>query len=382
MFNYTVLGAGRQGTAAAYDLARFGEAGRIVIADREQAVAAEAAARVNRLSGHEVAVAATVDARDRAALTDLLRGTQATISALPFAFNLTATEAAIAAGSHIADLGGNTAVVQQQLALHPSAKLAGISVLPDCGLMPGMGNLLALHALSLLANPSEVYIYVGGLPLHPRPPLNYQLSFNMDGLINEYVGDAIYLRGGEIASVPALTEPEWVEFPAPLGRCEAFVTSGGTSTVPYHFAGRLRVYEEKTVRYPGHLSILQAWQALGLFDAEPQMIGGQLLSPRRVLADLLSPHISFPGAADVVVLRVRVRNDAGQEAQVDLLDQADAASGFSAMERTTGFPTALLATMQAQGLIAPGAQPLEVAVPVAEFVSRLGLRQFSEQRLG
>lgn len=376
MYNYCVLGAGRQGKAAGYDLARFGNATRIIMADREAGLAQEAAARINRLAGRDVAEGVAVNARDFGELAALLKGVQATISALPFALNLRATEAAIAAGSHLCDLGGNTDVVQQQLALDAQAQAAGVSVLPDCGLMPGMGNLLALHAMSLLEDASEVRIYVGGLPVNPRPPLNYQLVFNMDGLINEYVGDAIYLRDGKVTALPALTEPEAISFAEPVGEAEAFVTSGGTSTVPYQLAGRLRVYEEKTVRYPGHLATLHAWQALGLFDPQPVMVDDQQVSPRKLLAALLEPRISFPGEPDLVVLRVVARNDAGAERVLDLYDEQDAATGFTAMERTTGFPTALLATMQAEGLIAPGARPLEAAVPVGEFVTRLHQRAF------
>jgi len=374
-YKYCVLGGGRQGTAAAYDLARFGEADEIIIADREPDAATRAVVRVNELAGRRLARAERVDATDEQAMTALLTGVQATISALPFVFNLAATRAAIAAGAHYCDLGGNTEVVKQQLDMDEQAKEQGVSVIPDCGLMPGLGNILAVYAMGLVANPREVRIYVGGLPLTPRPPFNYLLSFNMDGLINEYSGSAIYLRSGQPTEVEALTEREELDFPPPLGHCEAFVTSGGTSTVPYNFQDKLQVYEEKTVRYPGHLDQLIAFKELGLFEATPVNAGGVPVRPRDVLAALLAPRITFPEDQDVVVMRVICIGD--KLATIDLFDTYDEATGFSAMERTTGFPTALVAHMMARRELPAGVTPLELAMPAAEYVTRLAERKFN-----
>ena len=374
-YKYCVLGGGRQGTAAAYDLAQFGEADEIIIADRELDAATRAVVRVNELAGRRIARAERVDANDEEGMIALLTDVQATISALPFVFNIAATRAAIAAGANYCDLGGNTEVVQQQLDMDEQAKEKGVTVIPDCGLMPGLGNILAVYAMGLVMNPREVRIYVGGLPLNPRPPFNYLLSFNMDGLINEYSGSAIYLRGGQPTEVEALTEREELDFPPPLGRCEAFVTSGGTSTVPYSLQGKLEIYEEKTVRYPGHLDQLVAFKELGLFEATAVNAGGVPVRPRDVLSALLAPRITFPEDQDVVVMRVICVGD--KLATLDLFDSYDEATGFTAMERTTGFPTALVAHMMARHDLPAGATPLELAIPAAEYVTRLAERKFN-----
>ncbi len=373
-YKYGVLGGGRQGTAAAYDLAMLGEADEIIIADRELDIATKAAVRVNELAGRRVAQAERVDAADEEGMTTLLTGVQATISALPFVFNITATRAAIAAGSNYCDLGGNTEVVREQQALDEQATAKGVSIIPDCGLMPGLGNIMAVYAMGLVTNPREVRVYVGGLPLNPHPPFNYMLSFNMDGLINEYIGNAIYLRGGAVSEVEALTEREELDFPAPVGHCEAFVTSGGTSTVPYNLQGKLQVYEEKTVRYPGHLDQLTAFKDLGLLDSDSVNVRGVPVRPRDVFGALLAPRISFPDEQDVVVMRVICVGD--KLATLDLFDRYDEATAFTAMERTTGFPTALVAHMMARGEIAPGAGSVETSIPTGEYMTRLAERRF------
>ena len=271
------------------------------------------------------------------------------------------------------DLGGKTGLVWQELALDDEARSAGVSIIPDCGLMPGMGNTLAVYAMGLMTRPQHVRIYVGGLPLHPRPPFDYLLTFSIFGLSKEFAGTATILRDGEITQVPALTELEMLDFPEPVGRCEAFVTSGGTSTCPWTFEGKLLTYEEKTVRYPGHCADLKAFSDLGLLDLEPVQVGETSVVPRQVFQALLAPKITFPEDEDVVVLRVLCsgEDDGGHEveAKLELMDSFDKATGFRAMERTTGFSAAIVAHMIASEKTPRGAMPLEVAVDGEAFVA-------------
>jgi lysine 6-dehydrogenase len=372
-YNYAVLGAGRQGTAAAYDLAQCGEAQGLVIGDQETGLAREAASKVNALLQRDQVRSQGVDVRDHAAVVQFLRGVDAMVSAVPYRFNLGVARAAVEAGASMCDLGGHTGLVWQELALHDEAKAAGISIIPDCGLMPGMGNTLAVYAMGLMARPQHVRIFVGGLPRHPRPPFDYLLTFNIAGLSNEYAGTATYLRNGEIVEVPVFTELEMLDFRQPVGHCEAFVTSGGTSTCPWTFNGKLLTYEEKTVRYPGHCATFKAFADLGLLAEEPIQVGGASVVPREVFHTLLEPKISFPQDEDIVVLRVVCsgETDKGRkvEARVDVMDFYDEATGFRAMERTTGFPAAIVAHLMASGQTPSGAVPLEVAVDGPAFVA-------------
>jgi len=371
-YDYVVLGAGRQGTAAAYDLVRFGQADSVTIADRDGDVAQQASARLAGLLEGNAVLAATVDVADGAALAELLQGKDALISAVPYCHNLTVAQAAIESGTSMCDLGGNTELVWRQLGLSDAARAANVSIIPDCGLMPGMGNTLAVYSMGKLAIPQHVRVYVGGLPLRPRPPFDYLLTFNVAGLSNEYAGNATYLRDGKVTEVPVFTELETIEFPAPVGRCEAFVTAGGTSTCPWTFQRKLQTYEEKTVRYPGHCATFKAFSDLGLLEEEPVALGAVSVVPRELFHALLEPKLSFPDDPDVVVLRVICSGlDASGQArtvQLDLLDQYDKTTGFRAMERTTGFPAAIVAHLMAAGKTPRGAVPLEVAVDGQAFV--------------
>lgn len=378
-YTYAVLGAGRQGVAAAYDMARFGDADRVILADRDVGLATAGAARIRALTDHQRVEARAVDVGDARALVRLLEPVDALLSAVPYALNLRVAQAAIAARTHMCDLGGNTDVVWAQLALHDQALLAGVSIVPDCGLQPGMGNTLAVHAMERMSHPRDVAIYVGGLPLHPRPPFRYLLTFNIEGLTNEYDLESIIIQDGKRTARPAFEGLEPITFPEPVGACEAFLTTGGTSTCPWTFEGKLRSYVEKTVRYPGHGAAFSAFRDLGLFEREPVRVGDVAVAPRDFYHALLEPLINFPDDPDVVALRVVCSGeDEGRPKTVklELMDQYDPATGFRAMERTTGWPAAIVAQMQARGRIAPGAVPLELSVPPSEFLDQLRLRRF------
>ncbi|HEV8321547.1 MAG TPA: saccharopine dehydrogenase C-terminal domain-containing protein [Myxococcota bacterium] len=370
---YAVLGAGRQGTAAAFDLARVGGAEVVWLTDAAAGRAEAAAERVNRLAGADVARGRALDVSDERELRRFLSDVDSCVSAVPYFLNLAVARAAVQARTSLCDLGGNTAVVLQELQLHAEAEAAGVSVVPDCGLDPGLSQTLAAHGIARLDRAREVRVYCGGLPQKPRPPLGYALSFSMHGLLNEYAGHADFLRGGRRVQVPCLTEVEEVDFPPPLGRCEAFVTSGGTSTGPWTYEGKVDVYETKTLRYPGHCAVFRALADVGLLGEEPVTVGKDAVSPRALTARLLEPLLTDVAARDVVALRVLCRGERGgrpAEVQFDVLDFHDEATGFSAMERTTGWHAATVAAMMAHGEVPRGALPVERAVDPVRFLAR------------
>ncbi|MCK4239450.1 MAG: saccharopine dehydrogenase NADP-binding domain-containing protein, partial [Candidatus Lokiarchaeota archaeon] len=161
---YAVLGAGRQGTAAAYDMAKFGDAEKVIIADKNLDQARKAAERVSNLLNVDFIESKQVDVRDQSSLIELLTGVDAFLSSVPYYFNLDISKATIRAGASMCDLGGNTDIVKKQLDLNPEAKKVGISIVPDCGQVPGMGTTLCVYAMSLLDKPRDVYMWDGGLP--------------------------------------------------------------------------------------------------------------------------------------------------------------------------------------------------------------------------
>lgn len=374
--HYLILGSGRQGTAAAYDLARFGGAAKIVMADADEHTALEASERVNRLAGCNLAHPLRLDVTDSTELENALQGVNSVLSAVPYYFNLAITRAAIQAGAHLCDMGGNTAIVRQQFELDQAARQAGISVIPDCGMGPGLINTMGAFAIQLLDEPEEVMIYDAGLPQDPQPPWNYQLTFHINGLTNEMDGQAVFLREGEIAYVDTLSEPEFIDFP-PFGRLEADVTSGGTSTAPWTFQGKVRRYENKVLRFPGHYDWLRAYKTLGLFSEEPIQVGDQTVVPRQVYHTLLEPQITAPGIRDVGIIRsVGTGRQDGRNARVfiDLVDYYDEKTGFTSMERLTGWHCSVMMAFQVRGEVGPGVVPVETAVPPKPFMDALAER--------
>lgn len=378
-YRYAVLGTGRQGVAAAYDMAKFGNAERIVLADSDLNIAKTGAERVNKLLNQKIATAVQVDVRDSEKLASILNGITSFVSAVPYQFNLKITEIAIDVKANMCDLGGNTDIVRRQLKYDTKAKAADVTIVPDCGMGPGMNISLALEAMILLDEPQEVYIWDGGLPQDPKPPWNYLLTFNIGGLTNEYYGYAYFLRDYRITKVPCLTETEEVDFP-PLGRLEAFVTSGGLSTMPWTFEGKLKRLENKTLRYPGHCAQFKAFSQLGLLELKPMTVGNLDVVPRDVLHTLLEPKITQPKIYDICVIRVKCigkKDGRHAEAAVELIDYYNEKTGFTAMERLTGWHASIVAILAAQGRLPRGVIPIELAVPGPMFMKEAKRRRLA-----
>jgi lysine 6-dehydrogenase len=318
-----------------------------------------------------------LDVTNARMVTSLLQGVDAFLSAVPYYLNLGITQAALRAGASMCDLGGNTDLVREQLALDEQAKAANVSIIPDCGQVPGMGTTLMVYAMSLLDEPEEVFMWDGGLPQEPRPPFDYLLTFNIAGLTNEYAESPIFLRNGKPTLVPTMDELEELDFPPPVGRLEAFTTGGGVSTMPWTFEGKLKTVQNKTVRYPGNFCQLRAYYDLGLWELEPVRVGEREIVPREVFHSLFEPMVTYPEDKDLVVIRIRAigrKDGKATEAVLDLMDFYDEKTGFTAMERTTGWDAAIVAGMMARGQTPRGAVPVELAVPPGLFVEELAKR--------
>ena len=368
-YRYAVLGSGRQGTAAAYDFAVHGDADALVLADMNLSAAKAAAKRVNELAGTTLATAAKADVTKSDSVLQFLKGADVLLSGVPYYHNLALAKLAVKAGTSMVDFGGNTELARAQLRLDRQAGKASVAIVPECGLGPGANITLAVHGMAMLDQAVDVRIYDGGLPQKPKPPWDYDLLFNIEGLTNEYAGTATFLREGKRVEVPALSEP-----------LEARVTTGGLSTMPWTFEGTLRTLELKTLRYPGHWAKIQAFAELGLFSREPVSIRGERIVPRDLFHALFAPKVANPDPRDVAVSRAVVRGRKGgrrAEAIVEMFDRYDEATGFTAMERTTGWHAAIVAGMIARGQIPPGAHPVETGVPPERFVAEARKRGLS-----
>ncbi len=371
--NYLVLGAGRMGLGAVYDLAHNAtDVDSITVADSDLAKAEHVAATVGSPKVEPI----RLDVSDYERTVQVMRGHHSTISCVNYWFNYYLSLAAIETRSNFCDLGGNNYVVDQQLALDKEARTAGISIIPDCGLAPGMVSVLAMHGAKRFDPIREIHIRVGGLPQRPEPPLNYQLVFSVEGLINEYVEVARVIRDGKVTEVESMTEIESLAFEGfpPL---EAFQTSGGTSTLPDTFLGKISELDYKTIRYAGHCDRFKTMIDLGLCSSDEIEVDGEKVSPRRVFGELLVRHLPAD-KADYVLVRLDFAGiEGGREKKLryDIVDRHDDSTGLSAMMRTTAFPASIIAQMMAKNeVLMRGATPQEKAVDPDIFVAELARR--------
>jgi lysine 6-dehydrogenase len=369
-----VLGAGLQGSACAYDLLQNSDVSEVLLADLQ--VDHVAPFLQPSLGGRLLPV--TLDVRDPDAVLARMQGCVAVMSAIPYYFNEGLAAIAIEAGAHFCDLGGNTEIVFNQKKLHLRAVAKGVSVIPDCGVAPGMVNILAQHGIEQLDRVESVRIYVGGLPQHPEPPLNYQIVYSLEGVLDYYTTLSWVLRDGKRTQVTALSELEAVSFPPPVGTLEAFHTAGGLSTLAFRYEGQVPTMEYKTLRYPGHAKIMEAIRDLGLLDLEPVEVKGTMVAPRDVAVATMGPRLTKKHSPDLVALRVTVSGTKGGEPAVvafELIDRYDEEHGISAMMRTTGYSLAITGLMQARRVIsAHGVLTPDEAVPAAPYIAELAKR--------
>jgi lysine 6-dehydrogenase len=364
-----VLGAGRMGLGAVHDLVSQPDVDGVTVADSELSKAEEMASRYP-----QKVRAAQIDCNDHAAVVELMRGHASAISCVNYWLNEKLARAAIEARTHFCDLGGNNDVVDAELALDAEAREAGINIIPDCGLAPGMVAVLVAHAAQQFESIDEVHIRVGGLPQTPKPPLDYQLVFSVEGLINEYIEPARIIRDGKITTVDSMTELESLTFPEPFGKVEAFQTSGGTSTLVETFLGKVRELDYKTIRYPGHCAKFKAMIDLGLCDSASIEVDGAKVKPRRVLGELLVKNLPHD-EPDAVLVRVEMTGG-GKRLRYDIIDLSDPETGLSAMMRTTAFPASIVALMMARNqTTSKGALPQERCIPPDAFMDELAARR-------
>jgi lysine 6-dehydrogenase len=367
-----VIGAGLMGRAALYDAARAEGVEAVGIFDIDKNLAGEVGERY----GEGKAVSGRLDAGDEQTAGEILSAYDAAVSCVTYKFNPGLTRAAIKAKCHLVDLGGNNDVVKAQLDMDAEAREAGVIVVPDCGLAPGMVSVMAADGIAKMDSVASVKIRVGGLPQSPRRPLNYQIVFSPEGLINEYWEPCVILEGGQKKTVNPMTGLEQMEFDG-IGELEAFYTSGGSSTLPDTFAGKVDFLDYKTIRYPGHCLQFRTMLELGLASRKMIEVDGQTVEPRAVFKTVLENALSFDDP-DMILLRVTVegQKDGSPASRVyEMVDRQDSRTGLTAMMRTTAFPAAIIAWMAASGKITErGVKPQEIAVDPSLFLPQLKKR--------
>ncbi len=361
------------GRAIAYDLSRFSDFDDIIIGEKDSKTRLSAK-RFLQGTGVKTLV---VNAENSSGIKRVLQKGDVVISALPYRYNYRLATLALQTKTHFIDLGGNNTIVENERQLFTKAKKNEVTIIPDSGLAPGLVSIITRDIVDHLDTVNSVRLRVGGLPRHPKPPLIYQIVFSPYGLINEYVEDALILDQGKILQKKSMTEIETVQFPKPFGTMEAFLTSGGCSTLPYTYRRTIQYLDYKTIRYPGHCEKIKAILDLGFADDKKINCAGQMISPRDVFASLLMKNIPTTGE-DVVLLKVMsegIKQGKKRAREYLLIDSYDKKNKISAMMRTTGYPVAITAqmieneTIQQRGVFCP-----EEIIPPSEFFRELKKR--------
>jgi lysine 6-dehydrogenase len=381
MVRYAVLGLGLMGTAIVHDLLTYDTSSEVFGYDNNNEQQQKVLERFdnfdNRLHIDKLDININKTVNDHP-LTNLLtdNNINTVFGAIDYKYNVLLTKICIQAGCNFLDLGGNPDVVKQQRNLDRSAKKSNITIIPDCGLAPGMANVVAAQLMRYFDSLESCHIRVGGLPQVPKTILNYQQVFSIRGLTNEYLEDAIVIRNGQINTVPSLTEVEKITFQEPWGELEAFQTSGGTSSLPELFQGKIDELTYKTIRFVGHCQFFGFLKNFGLLSSDPYPKNPSV-NPREIIEYYLQRNLPF-NEPDVVLVRITVKgfkNNKQEKIEYQLIDLADPSTEFSAMARTTSFPTSIIGQMITHGIITEkGVMSHESVVPEAEFKKELAKR--------
>lgn len=299
-----------------------------------------------------------------------LEGMKVCLSCVPYFMNPKVARAALRSRVSMVDLGGNPQVTDMILGLDDDARRKGIAFIPDTGLAPGLVSILAWDLVHRFQKCDEVHLRVGGLPQKPEGPLNYALFFSIHGLLNEYLENAREIHDGKAVDVPSPSDLETLEFSG-LGTYEAFVTSGGTSTLPKTLLGKVQRLDYKTIRYPGHYAALKLLVDLGFTSTKKLRVNSAEVTPREALASVLD-NLLPKNVPDIILLQVRAVGDGGREEKIELAVKQDEAHGLSAMGQMTSFPAAAIALAILVGNVPPGAHPQEKVISSAWMKDQLG----------
>jgi len=322
--------------------------------------------------------AAYLDATDYVQLKSFISKYDVIINALFYSFNVSVAKAAIEVGVHSVDLGGHIGhATDRVLEMNDQAKAAKVTLIPDLGVAPGMINILSGYGASKLDVIKSIKLYVGGIPVRPEPPLEYNHVFSMEGVCDHYTDPSLIIRNGIVQEIPSLSEIETVYFEK-FGPLEAFHTAGGTSTLSLSYPD-LETLEYKTIRYPGHAEKFKLLVDLNLTRNDYTVqVKGQDIKPRDVLLKVLEPIVELGEKDDAVLLRViteGTKNGKKAKYEYELVTYKDRDHQVTAMARATANTISVVAQMIGSGLITKkGVYAPEKIVPGKEYIQEMAKR--------
>jgi len=333
-----ILGCGNIGSVAAEDLAKSISSIQVVVADKNEKRAKDVAERIGKGNVSWI----QLDVTNHSKLANALKDFNLVMGFLPGKLGYCLTKACIDAGKDLVDV---SYMSENPLALTDNAIKANVTIAPDCGLAPGISNILVGHAAAELDKVQAVHIMVGGLPEKPVPPLDYVITWSPENLIDEYMRKARIVKEGKIIEVEALSGLEEIEFPE-FGKLEAFYTDG-LRTLPQTITDAYDMWE-KTLRYPGHAEKIKLLKTLGFFEEEQIDVEGVSVSPRKLTVKLFEQKLRKPEIKDIVALKVEVagvKNGRQTRYVYHLLDHYDEKRGITAMARTTAYSASIIAQL-------------------------------------
>ncbi len=337
--NIIVLGAGMVGAPMAIDLAKDSEFD-VTITDIDQKV-------LNEIDPKFEITTFQSDLSIAENVTNIIADFDVVVNAVPGFMGFETVKTIIEAGKDCIDIAF---FPEDPFQLDELAKEKGVTLVVDCGVAPGMSNLLIGHVNNILDETENVVIYVGGLPEVRTWPYEYKAPFSPIDVIEEYTRPARYVENGKLVVYPALTEPELIDFPS-VGTLEVFNTDGLRSLAETIDAPNMK---EKTMRYPGHIEKMRILRETGLFSEEEIEINGTKIRPIDLTTKLLFPMWKYEkGEVDITVMQVTVEGKKSGENvryQYDLIDRYDEATETSSMARTTGYTATMAVRMFAKGL--------------------------------
>ena len=380
MDNVCIIGCGRQGTAAAYDILLYSKPKKLLLLDISKKSLNICNDKIKQVISSKTSVInQVINFEDINKLISILSPYDIMLSAVPYPLNPLLTKIALKAKISMVDLGGHTQNVIEQLKFSDQAKESNITIVPDCGMGPGMNITMGCLAIEKFDVAEDIFIWDGGLPQNPKPPWNYSLFFNIKGLTNEYDGDAFFLRNGKINKVSCFMGIEKLHFDK-LGELEAAVTSGGLSTMPWTFEGKLNTLENKTLRYKGHWNEMIAYRQLGLFDENEIDFNGTKFSSRDFYHFLLEPKLTTNDYHDICLMRVDSYgyiNGIKKGYRYEVIEEYDDKTGFMAMEKWTGWHASIVMQKIMDGSIKKGAHPIEKALVGKDFYNEIVKRDYN-----
>jgi lysine 6-dehydrogenase len=347
-----VLGAGRVGSAIAKDLCQEPEfAVQVVDVDPE---------RLGELEGYPLETI-QADLRTGEGVATAVQGCDLIVCAVPGHMGFQAVRRVLLASKNVIDI---SFFPEDAFLLDDLARQRGVTAVVDCGIAPGLCNLIAGHVETRLDQLELYRCYVGGLPKVRRWPYEYQAVFSPVDVIEEYTRPARLVQHGKQVTRPALSDVELRDVPG-VGTLEAFNTDGLRTLIRTLDCPSM---VEKTLRYPGHAALMRVLRESGFFSQKPVELGTQTIRPIDLTVKLLAQQWALDAEGDLTVMQVVVQGTKGAKRYTytyDLLDRYDPITKTTSMARTTGYTCAIVARQVASGLFS------RVGICPPEYVGRV-----------